>query len=242
MKAMIFSAGLGTRLYPLTEHKPKALAPFLNTTLLEYNINFLKAQGINSFIINTHHFAEEIEKYVISKNNFDCEIIVSYEEILLDTAGGLISIYPYIKNERKVLIYNVDIISNIDIKKFTDFHNSADSDISLAVRNRPTSRFLIFNDKGKMCGWENIKTGEQNLKRNCSKSVEKYAYSGIGLINTEIIPMIGKVEKKSLIPFFLDICSEKKISAFYHQEDYWYDCGTLQNLEEAQNQLNEKII
>jgi NDP-sugar pyrophosphorylase family protein len=241
MKAMIFSAGLGTRLYPLTEYKPKALAPFLNTTLLEYNINFLKSQGINSFIINTHHFAAEIEKYIISKNNFDCEIIISYEKILLDTAGGLINIYPYIENEREILIYNVDIISNIDIKKITDFHEFTNSDISLAVRKRPSSRFLIFNDASRMCGWENIKTGEQDLKNNCSESVKKYAYSGIGLINTEIIPMIGKIEKKSLIPFFLDICSEKKISPFYHQEDFWYDCGTLNNLEEAQNYLDEKI-
>ncbi len=241
MKAMIFSAGLGTRLYPLTEYKPKALAPFLNTTLLEYNINFLKSHGIRSFIINTHHFAKEIEKYIRSKNNFDCEIIISYEEILLDTAGGLINIYPFIENEREILIYNVDIISNINIIKLLDFHKSTNSDISLAVRKRSSSRFLIFNDEKRMCGWENIKTGEQKLKKNCSDSLEKFAYSGIGLINTEIIPMIGEVEKKSLIPFFLDICVEKKISPFDHQEDYWFDCGTLNNLEEAQNYLDEKI-
>lgn len=238
---MIFSAGLGTRLYPLTEYKPKALAPFLNTTLLDYNINFLKSHGIRSFIINTHHFAKEIEKYIRSKNNFDCEIIISYEEILLDTAGGLINIYPFIENEREILIYNVDIISNINIIKLLDFHKSTNSDISLAVRKRSSSRFLIFNDEKRMCGWENIKSGEQKLKKNCSDSLEKFAYSGIGLINTEIIPMIGEVEKKSLIPFFLDICVEKKISPFDHQEDYWFDCGTLNNLEEAQNYLDEKI-
>ncbi len=241
MKAMIFSAGLGTRLYPLTEYKPKALAPFLNTTLLEYNINYLKSQGIRSFIVNTHHFADEIEKYIKVKNNFDCEIIISYEKILLDTAGGLINIYPYIEKEKEILIYNVDIISNINIINILDFHKSTNSDISLAVRKRPSSRYLIFNDEKRMCGWENIKTGEQKLRKNCSESVEKFAYSGMGIINTEIIPLIGTVEKKSLIPFFIDICSEKKILPFDHQNDYWFDCGTIQKLEEAQNYLDEKI-
>lgn len=241
MKAMIFSAGLGTRLHPLTKDRPKALAPFGNETLLSYNIDFLKKQGINCFIINTHHYAREIENYLKGNDFFGSEIIISYEEILLDTAGGLNNIYPFIENEREILIYNVDIISNINIIKLLDFHKSTNSDISLAVRKRSSSRFLIFNDEKRMCGWENIKSGEQKLKKNCSDSLEKFAYSGIGLINTEIIPMIGEVEKKSLIPFFLDICVEKKISPFEHQEDYWFDCGTLNNLEEAQNYLDEKI-
>jgi MurNAc alpha-1-phosphate uridylyltransferase len=232
-KAMIFSAGLGTRLYPLTANKPKALAPFGTGTLLSYNINFLKSQGISSFIINTHHFAQEIEKYIRENDFFGSEIVISHEKILLDTAGGLAKIYPFIRNDKYILSYNVDIISDININDLYNFHISNKNDISLAMRNRQSSRYLLFDDSGIMTGWENVNTSEKIIRRDAVKT-KRWAYSGIGIFNTEIIPLIGPVEKKSLIPFFLDICNNKKISSYDHTYDFWFDCGSVEKLKEAE--------
>jgi N-acetyl-alpha-D-muramate 1-phosphate uridylyltransferase len=236
LKAMIFSAGLGTRLYPLTATKPKALAPFGNGTLLSYNIRFLKKQGIRSFIINTHHYAEEIEKYIEENDFFGSDIVISYEKILLDTAGGLAKIYPFIRNDKYILSYNVDIISDIKINDLFNFHVANKNDISLAMRNRQSSRYLLFDDSGIMYGWENVNTSEKIIRRD-AVNTKRWAYSGIGIFNTEVIPLIGLVEKKSLIPFFLDICNNKKVASYDHTDDFWFDCGSVEKLKEAEEFL-----
>ena len=233
LKAMIFAAGLGTRLFPLTENKPKALAPFGYGTLLSYNINFLKQQGITSFIINTHHFAEEIEKYLKENDFFGSDIVISYEDILLDTAGGLANVYDHVLKDKYILTYNVDVISNIQIKKLYDFHVENENDISLAMRKRVSSRYLLFDEKGYMNGWENIKTGETICVGETGMSV-RAAFSGIGIYKTEMIPMIGPVKKKSLIPFFLEICNNKRIAEYDHIDDFWFDCGSVKKLKEAE--------
>jgi MurNAc alpha-1-phosphate uridylyltransferase len=233
MKAMIFSAGLGTRLYPLTANKPKALAPFGNGTLLSYNINFLKNQGIRSFIINTHHFAAEIQEYLKDNDFFGSDIVISNEKILLDTAGGLAKIYPLVRDDKFILIYNVDIITNINIKGLYNFHVANKNDISLAMRNRQSSRYLLFDDSGIMSGWENENTSEKIIRRE-GVTTKRWAYSGIGIFNIEIIPLIGPIEKKSLIPFFLDICNNKKIASYDHTSDFWFDCGSVDKLKEAE--------
>ncbi|MBK7095399.1 MAG: NTP transferase domain-containing protein [Saprospiraceae bacterium] len=236
LKAMIFSAGLGTRLYPLTATRPKALAPFGNGTLLSYNIHFFKKQGIRSFIINTHHYAEEIEKYIEENDFFGSDIVISHEKILLDTAGGLAKIYPHIRNDKYLLTYNVDIISDININRLYKFHVESSNDISLATRNRQSSRYLLFDDSGIMTGWENVKTSEKIVRRN-TFTTQRLGFSGTGIFNTELIPLIGSVEKKSLIPFFLEICSNKKIAAYDHTDDFWFDCGSMEKLKEAEEFL-----
>ncbi len=240
MQAMIFSAGLGTRLHPLTNDLPKALAPIGNTTLLEYNLKFLASQGIDSFIINTHHFADKIEDYLKKNDFFGLDIYISYEKELLDTAGGVAKVRNLIKNDQ-LLLYNVDIISDIDIDKLYRYHCKNKADITLAVRDRTTSRYLLFDEKNIMTGWKNKKTEEIKLCDD-KKKYKELAFSGISLINRDVLDEIGPVEKKSLIDFYLNICKERNILAYIHDDDYWFDCGSIEKLKNAEKYIFNKTF
>jgi len=239
MQAMLFSAGLGTRLQPLTNNLPKALAPFGNTTLLGYNLKFLSSQGINSFIINTHHFAGKIEEYLIKNDFFGLDIYLSYEDQLLDTAGGIANVKNQIKSEQ-ILLYNVDVISDIDINRMYRYHCEKKTDVSLATRNRKTSRYLLFDESNIMTGWKNEKTKEIKLCHK-EKKYKKLAFSGISLLNINVLDKIPKVEKKSVIALYLDICKDHKISAYVHDDDYWFDCGNVEKLQKAETQIFKNI-
>ncbi len=232
---MIFAAGLGTRLYPLTKDKPKALAPFANTTLLEYNLRYLSQFGIEKFIVNTHHFADKINEYLYDNEYFNLDITVSFEEELLDTGGGLAKVRELV-DEEQILLYNVDVISNIDINRMYKNHLKYNFDISLATRYRETSRYLLFNERNKMIGWKNEKT-EEIITCERIKDFQKLAFSGISIINTKLLSKLGKVEKKSIIDFYLNICKDNFISSYQHDSDYWFDCGSLKKLE-----ITEKFI
>lgn len=242
MKALLFAAGLGTRLYPLTKDKPKALAPFANTTLLAYNLKYLASQGIDSFIINTHHFADKIEKYLQENNYFGLDIYISYEKDLLDTAGGLANVRNKLKNEEQILLFNVDVISEINILKMYDYHCTENAKITLATRNRLTSRYLLFDNSKRMIGWKNENTGEVISFGDISGSF-KQAFSGISIIDTNILHELGEVKKKSIIDFYLEICKKIKISFFEHNDEFWFDCGTIEKLKTAEKYLieNKKI-
>ncbi len=244
MKTMIFAAGLGTRLYPITKDKPKALAPFLNTSLLAYNLKYLSKSGINEFIINTHHFADKIEYYLKENNNFGLNISLSHEEILLDTAGGLAKAYNFFNKNEDILLYNVDVISNIDIKKMYEYHKAHNAMATLAVRNRESSRYLLFDKSNSLVGWRNILTKDEIWCNNNVNDVNQFAFSGIHWINTSLINDL-KPEKLSIIPFYLRKGGDNKIVAFEHDNDYWFDCGKIENLKHAEkyitNMNNSKI-
>lgn len=233
MKAMIFAAGLGTRLFPITKDKPKALAPFKDNTLLGYNLNFLAQQGITKFVINTHHFANKIEEYLESNNNFGLDIQLSYEENLLDTAGGLAKAAHFFDKDDNVLLYNVDVISNIDIQKMLDFHIEQNAAATLAVRNRLTSRYLLFNSDNILVGWRNRNTDEEISCRE-SKNSNELAFSGIHWINMSLINKL-EIKKSSIIPFYLEEGKDHNILAYKHDNDYWFDCGKPETLLLAHN-------
>ncbi len=235
---MIFSAGLGTRLFPLTKDIPKALAPIGNTTLLAYNLNFLHSQGINSFIINTHHFSGKIEKYLKENDFFGLDVHISYEKELLDTAGGVANIRDLIKDEEYILLYNVDVISNINISEFYEYHCQNKSDITLAMRKRETSRYLLFDEDNVLQGWKNEKTQEVKICGD-NEIEQKLAFSGISMLNTYTLDDIGKVEKRSLIDFYLNNCKKYKITAYKHDKDIWHDCGTIDKLKKAESALKQ---
>ncbi len=239
MKAMIFSAGLGTRLMPLTENLPKALAPIADTTLLGYNLMFLKHQGVNSFIINTHHFADKIAKYLQENNNFGLDIHISHEKELLDTAGGLANVSHLLSPDSSTLLYNVDIISNIDIKKMFEFHSEQKADFTLAITSRLSSRCLVFSDN-RMIGWKNNKTGEEIIK---SEAIHKQdlAFSGISVVRNSVVKELGNIGKMSLVQLLLDGCTDKFFLPYNHTGDCWFDCGTVKKLREAESYVLSKI-
>ena len=226
--AMIFAAGLGTRLYPLTENKPKALVEYKGMTLLERAIRKVTEFGIRQIVINVHHFGEQILDFV-ENHSFDADIIISDErENLLDTAGGLKWAEAHFANSEQILLYNVDIISNINLQKLIETHQRSEAMVTLAVRNRETARYFIF-DKNTMqlCGWTNIQTGEKKEVFTIENS-ELLAFSGIHCVNKSILNKIPVGEKCSFTPLYLQLANSEKILGYLHQEDDWMDVGKVE--------------
>ncbi len=240
MQAMIFAAGLGTRLYPITKDRPKALAEVNGIPLLEHNIRFLAAQGVDHFVVNTHHFADRVEEFLKAKDSFGLSIEISYEEDLLDTAGGLAKAAHLFQSD-DILLYNVDVVSNIDIREMMNFHKRHNAMASLAVRTRETSRYLLFDGEKRLRGWRNKNTGEEIL---CgvenSSALSEFAFSGIHIVSPQIFEFLGKPVKKSLTPFYLEIAEENGVFAYPHDKDAWFDCGKPETLMQAANYLQTK--
>jgi NDP-sugar pyrophosphorylase family protein len=238
MKAMIFAAGLGTRLYPITKDRPKAMAEVNGITLLEHNIRFIAAQGFDEIIVNVHHFADKVIDFLKSKNNFGLRIEVSYEKELLDTAGGLAKAASFFDDE-DFLLYNVDVVSNIDIQKMLAHHQQNKAIATLAIRQRETSRYLLFDENNHLAGWRNKTTGEEIVVRT-KGDFSEYAFSGIHIISPKMLPLLGDIRKHSLTPFYLEIAKENTIAGYEHNTDAWFDCGKPETLAQAANYLNSK--
>jgi len=236
MQAMIFAAGLGTRLYPITHDKPKALAPFMGTTLLHYNLKFLSQQGVSHFVINTHHFQEKIESYLAKNDFFGLNISLSKEKILMDTAGGLANAaHLFHADDEPILLFNTDVITNLNVARMAAYHISSRNEVTLAVRNRKSSRQLIFDECFRMNGWVNHNTQSKKMSQRTTESSQAFAFSGIHLINSGLIRKIEQNRIYSLITFYLENMDENKIHAYIHDEDYWFDCGKPEDLEKAEN-------
>ncbi|MCF8241530.1 MAG: nucleotidyltransferase family protein [Melioribacteraceae bacterium] len=236
MKAMILAAGLGTRLKPLTESKPKALVEIKGRTLLEHNIEKLSSFGIKEIIVNVHHFSDKVISFLENKKfGGDVRIIISDETSqILDTGGAVKKASKYFESEPFIL-HNVDIISNINLAGLVESHINSNSIATLAVRNRESSRYLLF-DEDRMCGWENIRTGEKKIK--CEKnSLKRLAYSGIQIIDPKLFHYFPDENVFSIIDLYISICDKEKISGFCHDEDYWFDLGTVEKLKLAEKYI-----
>jgi mannose-1-phosphate guanylyltransferase len=235
MKAMIFAAGLGTRLKPLTDNKPKALIELKGIPLLEIVINRLKASGIEKIIINVHHFADMIIDFLKKKNNFNLHIEISDErDLLLDTGGGLKKASWFFNDGKPFLVHNVDVLSDIDLNKLYQANINSASIATLAVKNRITSRYLLFNEENILCGWKNTKTGETKISRQSYSSLYQLANSGIQIINPLIFQFLPEEKVFSIIDFYLTLSEKNKISAFIDSDSYWLDVGKKENLNEAE--------
>jgi NDP-sugar pyrophosphorylase family protein len=226
---MIFAAGLGTRLYPLTANKPKALVKYQGKTLLEHAITKVMEAGIQHIVVNVHHFGEQIIDF-INQNHFNAKIDISDErEKLLDTAGGLKHAEHFFTNCEHILLYNVDVISDIDLKRFAVCGLRCAVNIAtLAVRNRETNRYFLFEEPDlRLCGWENIKTNEKMICYEVEKPIS-LAFSGIHIVDKKILDFIPKNEKISFTPLYLELAKEHNIQGYLHDEDFWKDLGTVE--------------
>ncbi len=229
MKALILAAGYGTRLQPLTNDKPKALVELHGKTLLEHAINNLKKHGITDIIVNVHHFAEQIIDFLRSKNNFDINISISDEsKLLLDTGGGIKKARSFFNNE-PFIVYNVDIISNIDLGKLIANHKNSDAIATLAVKERHTSRQILFDEELNLCEWQNIITGERKPCRTAIGKLKAYGFSGFQIIEPAIFDLMTE-EVFSIIPFYLQIAKNNNIKAHIHNQSEWYDVGRYEYL------------
>jgi NDP-sugar pyrophosphorylase family protein len=225
MKAMILAAGLGTRLKPLTDSMPKALVVVNGKTLLEHSVNHLVQYGGDEIIINVHHFAEQILEFLEKKNNFGLRIEISDEsKMLLDTGGGLKKAAYFFDDGNPFLLRNVDVISNLDLDAMMSFHLKSGSLATLAVKNRITSRYLLFDKSMRLCGWMNDKNGER-ICLNEQEETAKAAFSGIHVLDPGIFPLITETGKFSLTALYLGLAREHRISGYLEDVSYWEDAG-----------------
>lgn len=240
MKAMIFAAGLGTRMKPLTDTMPKALVPVNGTPLLEIVIRRLIFFGIKDIIINVHYMAEQIEDFLAEKNNFGINISISDErEKVLETGGGLKKAQWFFDDKKPFLVCNTDILCDIDIYKLQAQHAENQSIATLAVQKRATSRYLLFDEKNNLSGWLNTKSGEVKLSRNESKKLQMLAFSSFQILETKIFDYLPKDKDVfSTIDLFLAV-SEKEIIKAYETTAKWLDVGTPQNIPQAEELLKD---
>ena len=240
MKAMIFAAGLGTRLRPFTFNKPKALAEINGITLLEICIKNLIKYGFSDIIINVHHFADDIIHFLESKNNFNIEISISDErDLLLETGGGLLKVRALL-GDNPFLVHNVDIISNIDLSLLYNKHLQSNTLATLAVMKRNSSRYLYFSHENELVGWTNTKTQEEIITRKIS-DYNKLAFCGIHIISPKIFEFINKTGSFSIIPEYLEISKENRIDSMEFTSNHWVDVGKPEHIAKAEKILSSII-
>ena len=252
MKAMIFAAGLGTRLKPLTDTLPKALVPLAGKTLLQWQIEKLKAAGIRDIVVNIHHFPDMIINYLKDNDNFGCNIQVSDErDMLLETGGGLhkaeekfrsLGVQEFRSSNEGILICNVDILSNIDIPTLLQAYNPDEMGV-VVVSERETQRYLLFNDENRLCGWTNIATGEVRgpiADYQSPIANRQLAFSGMQVLSPRIFDCMDEVvkqkgEKFSLIDLYLSIAQKEILRAYIPENYRMMDVGKIDQISEAES-------
>lgn len=238
MKAMIFAAGLGTRLKAETLDKPKALVKIGNKTLLEHTIVKLINTGVSEIVINVHHFSNKIKAF-LSNNDFGIPILISDETgELLDTGGGLKKASPFLTGAKPIIIYNVDILSNLNLSEVVNSHLNSGALATLVVRKRETQRYLKFDEQKKLVGWVNKKSGENKIANpaNFSNATEM-AFSGIQILQAEIFQFFPEQQKFSIIDFYLELAKTQNIQGYFDESELWMDVGKPAELEEARKKF-----
>jgi mannose-1-phosphate guanylyltransferase len=222
MKAMVLAAGLGTRLRPITNSRPKALVEVGGRTLLEITLSRLKTSGVREIIINVHHFADMVVDYLKANDDFGLHIEISREEVLLDTGGGLKRAAWFFKNspEEPFILHNVDIITTIDLQRMLEFHLEHRPLATLAMQNRKTSRYLLFDERGGLCG----KSPTPDAR------FASLGFAGIHVISPRLLSMMPAEEVFSIINVYMDLAARgEKILAFPADEYSWKDMGRPEN-------------
>ncbi|MEA3286310.1 MAG: nucleotidyltransferase family protein [Candidatus Marinimicrobia bacterium] len=236
MKAMLFAAGKGTRLKPLTDRHPKCLVTADNITLLEHNIQHLIKNGVTTIVINTHHYGQQIIDFV-HEHNFGIDIHISEEAELMETGGGLLLAQDHFRDEEAFIVCNSDIYTDLDLRTMVISHLESKNLATLAVADRKTSRYLRFNSAGLLCGWENRKTSEE-ISWNDGEYQTK-AFNGIQVMSPAIfdyMPDFGAAF--STIPIYLKAAQAGEKIAMHPMDDaYWIDIGTIEKLEELRKHL-----
>lgn len=237
MKAMIFSAGLGTRFKPWTDSHPKALAVVNGKSLLQRNIEYLQQYGIRDIIVNVHHFAEQIEEVIEKNNGWGSKIIISDERVeLLDTGGGLLKAKPLFNAGERFITCNADILTDLDINKLLAFHEKNQPLISFGVTQRKTSRNFLFDETSRLCGWRNNSTGEEKISRPNHHLTAK-AYSCVVVFEYEVFRLMeheGFSGKFSLTDVYLQLGREHSILGYDHTGDRWADVGKTESIAVAE--------
>jgi NDP-sugar pyrophosphorylase family protein len=248
---MILAAGLGTRLRPITDHRPKALVEINGRTMLEITLSRLRKFGVSEVIINVHHFADMIQEYLQTNDNFGMRIEVSREDILLDTGGGLKKAAHFFVSgsvgdsnhpEQPFIVHNVDVLSTIDLRRMLQFHAENQALATLAVQDRKTSRYLLFNDRLQLCGRRPESDPEPELVRP-ARQLQPLAFCGIHVVSPRLLGMMVEDGAFSIITTYLRLAAEgERVLAFHADEYYWRDLGRRENVAQAAEDLRQKLI
>lgn len=247
MRGMILAAGLGTRLRPLTDERPKALVEVGGRTLLEITLSRLRAFGVHEVIINAHHFADRVVDYLIANNNFGMDVEVSREEVLLDTGGGLKKAAHFFlddssRGDEPFIVHNVDVVSTIDLGQMVKFHREHQALATLAVQDRETSRYLLFDEQLRLCGRRSGREGSPELVRPAQQA-QALAFSGIHVISPRLLSMITEEGAFSIITTYLRLAAQgERIIAFRADKYYWRDLGRPENIRQAEQDSKNNLF
>ncbi len=246
MKAMILAAGLGTRLRPLTNDRPKALVEINGRTLLEIAIARLRQFGVRELIINVHHFAGMVIDYLKANGNFGLRVEISHEDVLLDTGGGLKKAAWFFLEDGPAgapfILHNVDVLSTIDLGRMLEFHQQSRALATLAVQPRESSRYLLFDRQMQLCGRRLVKEQKTELARPASDP-EPLAFTGIHVISPRLIGMMSEEGVFSIIQGYLRLSAQgEKITGYRAEGDYWLDLGRPENVQRAEEDRKNQII
>lgn len=234
MKAIIFAAGLGTRLKDITDDKPKALVEVNGVSLLEITLRKLKYYGFKDIIVNIHHHSEQIETFIKNLRYDDLRITVSDESFkLLGTGGGIKKAAGFFSGEEAFLAYNVDVITDLDIGKLYMKHIASGALATLAVRKRDTSRYLLVDDQKILCGWCNVMTRERIISRENPEELTSVAFSGIHIISTRLPGLITEDGYCNIINVYLRLASDHDILTIEHDSGFWFDVGKPEQAKEV---------
>lgn len=241
MQAILFSAGYGTRLKPLTDRMPKALVEVSNKPLIQWNIEKLVSEGCTLLVVNVHHFPDMIINFLQKNKNFGIDILISDErDQLLDTGGGLWKAAGFFNPEEPIVCHNVDILSNLNISDMVQFHKQNRALATVAVRDRLTQRYLVFDRTMQLSGWINKESGEtKNWRIEEGQPHSEMAFSGIQVVNPEIFQMFSKEGKFSIIDSYLELSDSHKVLGFRDTSSLWMDVGKLTQLSQAEDLLKE---
>jgi NDP-sugar pyrophosphorylase family protein len=247
MKAMVLAAGLGTRLRPLTDDRPKALVEVAGRTLLEITLTRLKSFGVSEAIVNVHHFSDMVIAYLKANDNFRMRIELSREDVLLDTGGGLKKAAWFFREssgngEEAFLLHNVDVLSSIDLAAMLRSHLESQSLVSIAVQKRQSSRQLLFNEHGILCGRIAGRERDEEIVRP-SRQVEPLAFCGLHVISPRLLALMTEDGAFSIIETYLRLASQgERISAFRADKYYWRDLGKLESVRIAAKDLTGSVL
>lgn len=229
MKAMILAAGLGTRLQPITNSVPKALVMIDGKPLLQHALEHVMHHGMRDVVVNVHHFAGQIIDFLQANDDFGLQIAISYEsDQLLETGGGVKNAAWFFNDGEPFLVRNVDVLSDLDLKKMALFHAKEKPLATLAVRDRETSRYFLFDEANTLCGWENRKTGEQKTSRDVDKN-HPLAFSGIQILQPEVFPLMTESGKFSMTDVYIRLATDHVIKGYMDDGIVWKDIGKIES-------------
>jgi len=246
MRAMILAAGLGTRLRPLTDDRPKALVEVAGQTLLEITLRRLREFGIHQVIVNVHHFSDMLVDYLKKNDGFGMQVAISREEDLLDTGGGLKKAAWFLSedaaNDEPFLLHNVDVLSTIDLGRMVEFHRQRQALATLAVQDRETSRYLLFDEEHLLCGRHAGRHQPPEMVRP-SLTTQRLAFSGIHVISRRFLSLMTEQGVFSIITSYLRLAAQgEKIMAFRADAYYWRDLGKPENLGQAEQDVKDQLL